>query len=74
MVNTMAFLLQGGSGMGAFVDVTVVAGVVDSVALIFGGQGYVDAEALSVDPLNIGGTGSGFDILVDSINISNSNI
>jgi PKD repeat protein len=61
--------LIGGSGMGAFVDVTVVAGVVDSVALIFGGQGYVDAEALSVDPLNIGGTGSGFDILVDSINI-----
>jgi PKD repeat protein len=61
--------VTGGSGSGAIVDVTVVGGVVDSVALIFGGQGYVDAEAVSVDPSNIGGTGSGFDVLVDSINV-----
>jgi hypothetical protein len=61
--------VTGGSGMGAFVDVTVVGGAVDSVALIFGGQGYVDGEAVSVDPSDIGGTGSGFDILVDSVNM-----
>ena len=61
--------VTGGSGSGAIVDVTVVGGVVDSVALIFGGQGYADAEAVSVDPADIGGTGSGFDILVDSINV-----
>ncbi|MFT5918579.1 MAG: hypothetical protein ACI9FU_000376, partial [Granulosicoccus sp.] len=56
----------GGDGIGAIADFTVVSGMVDSVALIYGGEGY-GLDTLSVNPLNVGGTGIDFQIVVGSV-------
>ena len=59
--------LTGGSGQSATADFVVVGQQVTSVSLNFGGQFYVVGDTLSVDPNNIGGSGSGFTITVTSI-------
>jgi hypothetical protein len=56
-----------GSGTGAFADITVTAGQVTDVDLRRGGTGYQVGNALSASASNIGGTGSGFEIDVVSI-------
>lgn len=56
-----------GVGTGARADITVVDGEVNSVDLIRGGTGYAVGDLLSASAANIGGTGSGFEIEVQSI-------
>lgn len=55
------------TGIGATVNVTVAGGVVTSVTLISGGAGYSVNDSLSVESSYIGGTGSGFHVLVDTL-------
>ena len=59
--------LIGGSGDGAYADILVNTGIVTSVTLKFGGNFYATSDVLSVDPNNIGGSGSGFLISVTGI-------
>ena len=56
-----------GSGTGAYADITVTAGQVTDVDLRRGGTGYAVGNVLSASASNIGGTGSGFEIDVVSI-------
>ncbi len=56
-----------GSGTGARADITVINGAVNGVDLIRGGIGYAIGDRLSASNANIGGTGSGFEIDVLSI-------
>lgn len=59
-----------GSGSGAQFNVVVAGGIVVSAVLIFAnaGTGYVVADTLSFNASDIGGTGSGVVITVDSVN------
>lgn len=56
-----------GVGTGARADITVINGEVNGIDLIRGGTGYVIGDRLSVLNSGIGGTGSGFEIDVLSI-------
>ena len=50
----------GGQGTGATLNITTsAAGVVDSVSIADGGQGYTVSDGLTVDEADIGGTGTG---------------
>lgn len=59
--------LTGGTGTGAIADITVTDGAVSSVNMRRGGSGYVIGDTLSATNTDIGGTGSGFSIDVDSV-------
>lgn len=59
--------VTGGTGDGALVNIVVSGGVVTTVALVGGGFRYRDTDTISVDPANIGGTGAGFSIGVDTV-------
>ena len=61
--------LTGGTGTGAIGDITVTAGVVESVTLTNGGTGYAAGDTLSAAASNIGGTGTGFSINVATTQI-----
>lgn len=56
-----------GSGVGALADITVSSGSVTDVDLIYGGVGYAVGSALSASNTNIGGAGTGFQILTTAI-------
>jgi len=56
-----------GSGSGATADITVTAGQVTDVDIKTGGTGYAVGDTLSTLASSIGGTGSGFEIDVSSI-------
>lgn len=57
------------SGSGATATVTVVGGIVLSVALTSGGILYPLYGTLSIDPADVGGTGSGFAATITSLQI-----
>ena len=59
--------LTGGSGSGALATITVAAGAVTAVTITNGGLQYGVANTLSAAAANIGGTGSGFSVLVASV-------
>lgn len=52
--------LTGGMGSDATADITIAGGAITVVVINNPGQGYVAGNVLSVDPANVGGTGSGF--------------
>jgi len=56
-----------GIGSGAIADITVSDGEIIDVDLRRGGVGYEIGDILSVNSANVGGTGSGFEITVLSI-------
>lgn len=60
--------LTGGTGSGALATLTVTAGVVTSVTITAGGFDYAPGDILSVNNINLGGTGSGFAIPVATVN------
>lgn len=59
--------LTGGHGSGAQATVIVAGGAVTSVTLTTVGSGYQVSDVLSAAAANIGGTGSGFSITVQTI-------
>ena len=60
--------LTGGTGTGATANITVSgAGAVTTVTLVSGGIGYNVGDSLSAPAASIGGTGSGFSILVATV-------
>ena len=59
--------LTGGTGTGCRVTITVSGNAVTAVALVNGGEGYTVGDTLTIAASEIGGTGSGFTIDVDSI-------
>ena len=59
--------LTGGSGTGAYADITVSGQKITSIVLNFGGQFYAVGDILSVDNTSIGGSGTGFSITVTAI-------
>jgi hypothetical protein len=59
--------VTGGTGTGALVNIVVSGGAVTTVALVSGGFRYKDTDSISVSASNIGGTGGGFSIAVDTV-------
>lgn len=67
--------LTGGAGKGAEATIVVAGGVVTSVTLTYGGEGYATSNALSASAAHIGGTGSGFSVpitAIDNASMTNS--
>ncbi len=62
--------LTGGTGTGAQATVTVAGGAVVNVNLTAPGTGYQPGDALGADPVNLGGVGSGFDWVVNTVQAS----
>ena len=56
----VAVPLTGGTGSGATADIVVGGGVVTTVTIVDGGNGYVTGDVLSASNANLGGAGSGF--------------
>lgn len=56
-----------GSGTGAVATVVVSSNLVFSVTVTGGGANYVQGEAITINPADIGGTGSGFAGVVGSL-------
>jgi hypothetical protein len=70
--NTYVFVpLTGGTGSGAQATIAVTAGVVTSVTISTDnpGSGYLAGDVLSAAAANLGGTGSGFSIVVKTVGI-----
>ena len=63
--------LTGGTGSGAMATITVSGGAVTAVTITNGGLQYTAGDALSAAATNIGGTGSGFSVLVSTVTNSN---
>jgi hypothetical protein len=59
--------LTGGTGTGATANITVAGGKVTAVTLVNPGSAYTVGDSLSASASNIGGTGSGFSILVATV-------
>lgn len=60
--------MSGGTGVNAYVNITIAGGVVTSVTIVqHGGNGYTVGDVLSTSAGNIGGTGSGFTWTVSAI-------
>ena len=59
--------LTGGSGTGAFGDITVTGGTVTAVANLIGGVSYKVGDQLSASTLTLGPDGSGFIFTVTSV-------
>lgn len=56
-----------GSGYAGVADITVSGGSVTAVTINSGGCSYLPGEYLTADAALIGGTGSGFSIIVDTV-------
>jgi len=59
-----------GSGVCALADITVAAGAVTNVDIVFGGAGYSNSagsNTLSANNTFLGGTGSGFQITISAV-------
>ena len=59
---------QGVYGTGAAANVTVSSGAVSAFELTNQGTGYKVSDVISVAPSSIGGTGSGFEYTINSVN------
>lgn len=59
--------LTGGTGSGAVATITVSGGGVTAVVITNRGQAYTATDSLSAAAANIGGTGSGFAVVVGNI-------
>lgn len=59
--------LTGGSGSGVQATVTVSGNAVTAVTITAGGTSYVVGDSLSATAASIGGTGSGFDVPVATV-------
>jgi hypothetical protein len=59
--------LTGGTGSGATANIVVSGGVVTTVALVGAGIRYTEGDILSCLNTSVGGTGSGFNIAVDTV-------
>lgn len=59
--------LTGGTGTGAIATIVVAGNVVTTVTLTSPGLGYVVGDTLSANASDIGGTGSGFVLTVDTL-------
>lgn len=59
--------LTGGTGSGAVATIVVANSVIYSVTLTSNGSGYTIGDSLTTANTNIGGTGSGFAIAVNSL-------
>ena len=59
--------LTGGTGSGALATITVSGGAVTAVTITNGGLQYTAGDSLSALAANIGGTGSGFSVLVSTV-------
>jgi hypothetical protein len=59
--------LSGGDGIGANATITISGNVVTAVTLSNGGYFYVDGNILTASTADIGGTGSGFQVVVDNV-------
>ncbi|WP_448702620.1 gliding motility-associated C-terminal domain-containing protein [Mucilaginibacter sp. AW1-3] len=59
--------LNGGSGTGATATITVIGGVVTSVIPVSTGINYLVGDILNTPAANIGGTGSGFQVVVSAV-------
>jgi hypothetical protein len=59
--------LTGGTGTGAKATVVVAGAVVTTVTITTAGTGYIGGDVLSAAAANIGGTGSGFTITVQTV-------
>jgi hypothetical protein len=64
--------LTGGSGTNATANITVSGGIVTQVTVLNPGIQYVVGDTLSAAAANIGGTGSGFSVPINSISINSS--
>lgn len=60
--------LTGGTGSGATADISVSGGGVTRVVIVNKGTGYAAGDVLSAAAANIGGTGTGFTVVVRSVN------
>ena len=60
--------LTGGTGSGALATITVSGGVVTAVVIVNGGFKYSVNDVLSAAATNIGGTGTGFSVLISTVN------
>jgi hypothetical protein len=66
--GTYSFVpLTGGTGAGAQANITVTGNEVTTVTLTNGGNGYAVGDTLSAAVANIGGSGTGFQILVATV-------
>lgn len=59
--------LTGGTGSGALATVTVSGGAVTAVTITNGGSYYTVGGSLAASAANIGGTGSGFSVLISTV-------
>lgn len=59
--------LTGGSGSGATANITVSGGEVTAVTIVNKGAGYSGSDNLSAAASDIGGTGSGFSVVVATV-------
>ena len=59
--------LTGGTGSGALATITVSGGAVTAVTITNGGLQYTAGGSLSAAAANIGGTGSGFSVVIDTV-------
>jgi hypothetical protein len=59
--------LTGGAGTSAQATIVVTAGVVTAVTITAGGSAYVVGNVLSASNTNLGGSGSGFSITVQTV-------
>ena len=59
--------LTGGTGSGALATITVSGGAVTAVTITNGGLQYTAGGSLSASATNIGGTGSGFSVLISTV-------
>ena len=55
-----------GQGSGMTADITVAGGIVTTVTVTSGGYGYVQYEKLTATAAQLGGTGSGFSVQVNT--------
>jgi hypothetical protein len=60
--------LTGGTGSGALATITVSGGAVTAVTVVNGGYRYSVNDVLSAAATNIGGTGTGFSVLISTVN------
>lgn len=59
--------LTGGTGTGATANITVAAGAVTAVNIVSKGRGYTAADELSANATDMGGTGTGFKVVVSAV-------